>query len=604
MSRMFRTVLILVLVTPLLAACFGPDEPDIESVESYVKVRSRIATDGDFQGDYFEIRNVEIIAKNKNGSDAALQITYKVRAEVHLTEDLYRAGVELYGKRILRQVANAGAVLRFTFLIDAEKQGDDWVLVKDHSINQQGSMSEGQPLSYYSATPYVLDGTDEANALREQKVAEDAAQRAKTEAERQARAEAERQRKIVEEKARVARVAALRKAITGVWLAREPFTQNGTFYAVNHGHRFEIPEGTETQGVIKLEGFARNNPAIATTIDAVYKIDPSGTFWMLTEKDAFRIGRDKRYPYAHSWETTVWKSVPDGNIQNLSYGKYAAKFEKLDSVETAKRQKALRKALTGMWASTAPMTQNEQPYSYKGRSMGVRITFEGGNGLEGTARARYFVADDRETYIDADLRYMMDETAEAVWLYEPEGLRFKALDWRFGDLPWRMEFEEGIGRLVTKGKSEWAFPVKKLSARLVQAIRDTASQKEWLAQRKTELLMQYQATEVEEDRELGRLGVTTAGNSHANVLVTASVELGNGNLLRVYGKGPYGARSWIGQTVLVEGLLKPGESGIVQVKKLNEFQSMGDRSYVHGGQIYYTQKDRSAGYSIKLLERF
>lgn len=599
MSTMFRTVLMLAFFLPLLAACFGPDEPDIEAVESYVKVRSRIAIDGDFQGDYFEIRNVEIVAKDKSSSDAS-QITYKVRAEVHLTEDLYREGRELYGKQLLRQVANAGAVLRFTFLIDAEKQGDAWVLVKDHSINQQGSITEGQPLSYYSATPFVLEGTDEANALREQKEAEDAARRAKTEAERQARVESERQQKIAEEKARVARVAALRKAIAGVWLAREPFTQNGSFYALNDAYRLEIPEGDNTQGTVSITRFSRNNPSKVEPRNAVFRIDHSGTFWTLEETQHWgRAMIGYRQPFKATW--TVRTNMA---TSAMTYKEYAAKFEKLDSAKITERQKALRKGLTGMWASTAPMTQNEQPYSYKGRSMGVRITFEDDGRLEGTARARYFVADDRETYIDADLRYKVDETAEAVWLYEPEGLRFKALDWRFGDLPWCMELDEGIGRLVTKGKSEWAFPVKKLSARLVQAIRDAASQKEWLAQRKTELLMQYQATEVDEDRELGRLGVTTAGNSHANVLVTASVDLGNGNLLRVYGKGPYGARSWIGQTVLVEGLLKPGESGIVQVKKLNEFQSMGDRAYVNGGQVYYTQKDRSAGYSVELLERF
>lgn len=168
------------LFLTLLTGCFGEDAPTIDEVENYVKVRSRLARDNDFNGDHYAIRNISIVASEHTGSEISPKMTLKARAEIHLLEDLYREGIGFNGVRILRLVTSAddGIILKFYFLLDAEKRGENWVIIKDYDHNQEGPSISGNPLSNYRKGIYVIEGTAAADELRARHDAFNEAERA------------------------------------------------------------------------------------------------------------------------------------------------------------------------------------------------------------------------------------------------------------------------------------------------------------------------------------------------------------------------------------------------------------------------------------------
>ena len=606
--RHIRNITAILLLIPLLAACFdGENGPTSEQVQKSFMLNKMSAE----KLEIYTINSTEIVISDNIGSEIEPLYHARFRMKGALAQSLFKRHQTLFDRALIEQTAPKGTAFEITGTYKAKMRGDGWEfdfsgITQSPDFGGKARVSWGEN-ALIATSPEATDLRQRAKTERLAREAAEAERLAQIVAENRAKAKAEKQRLAALEKARIARVTALRSAISGLWIAKDPFTKDGSFYELNHGFKLEIPSGSGLQGIAQITGFKRNNPSISTTFEAVFKIDKSGEFWTLKENvRAVSIDGNRRYPYNNYY--VQWRAETSGAASRLNYsdnrGKYQAKLVKINITKSTQKKATLRTELAGIWQSTTPLTQNGNTYTRDGQSMGVRLDFSQKNTAEGTAKGRFYIDGDLDTFLTFNLRYTLDEAGELTWLYTPNDVEFEAMNWQLGGLPWRFEVNGGTGALSIKGNSDWYFPLKKLTEYQVHQIKLSEEIKRKEAARRTRLIAEFGARETAPQRHLSAFNLPYDSRSFVNVVVTGATDFGDEQFIPVYGGNPYGGRSQIGLTVVVAKLLAPGETGIVQLRRVSRDGHLKSRPFVKSmGEIYRTREARGAGYKLTLLAK-
>lgn len=278
-----------------------------------------------------EVKSAETVASENTGT--TVEPLWRARTNVALeyTQDYYEQVDTLLEKAVVERSAAKGDVIEGMVISSATPRGESWDITLDEFSFPEVS---GEAASSFGVAGFVLEGSSEHTALaaqkeeQDRKAAEEKARRdaERAEAQRKAAEEAGRQaeiRRAEQEKReaalkaeRAAKIAALRKDLTGTWVSVSPGQYNGQIEPAKNGGLYAvqvtIPAGDNPIGKGEITFYDFNNPIDEAVAPMDFQIDENGDFM------GIRLAYELKHPgFDTSFSDTVWRNLtPDGALSH------------------------------------------------------------------------------------------------------------------------------------------------------------------------------------------------------------------------------------------------------------------------------------------------
>lgn len=249
-----------------------------------------------------EVDDVEIQVAENLGTKVEPEFQTRSKVTLRYAENFYEqinTGFKL-DKPVVKQISSEGDVITGTLITSSRLNGEKWdVYIEKRNFPPVYGKAESQ----FGVSGFVMDGSDEHKALIE-----------KFEEDQRVAAELKAKKEAEEAEARKQRIADLREALTGRWVAKQPAIHNGKVWASRKGGQLgiqlEIEAGEGQVGAGKGILYDYNKPADELIVPISFKIDESGNFAALTftkdvEHDSLQFGVGPRFQ---------WKMTADGAL--------------------------------------------------------------------------------------------------------------------------------------------------------------------------------------------------------------------------------------------------------------------------------------------------
>jgi len=208
-----------------------------------------------------EVRELEVVAIESLGTDDSPLFRTRSTATVAYTEDFYREIGTIDGRPLVERVASAGDTISGTVVTTSTPQGDENWRVRFERL--EFPPIAGQAASQLGSSQYVVEGSDEYEAISTRIAEEEAAAEA----------------------ARLQRVSDLTAALAGRWVSSAPVTRDGAVYehrGYQAGYELNLEPANGNTGTGTGSMYVYSQPDDSVSTGVGYTIDESGEFATLT----------------------------------------------------------------------------------------------------------------------------------------------------------------------------------------------------------------------------------------------------------------------------------------------------------------------------------